>query len=59
MTRNVAQWDVFELELAGPNTGNPFIEVELHAEFRYEHRVLTTERFLRRRWRLPHPLHAR
>lgn len=30
---SVAQWDFFELELNGPATGNPFLEVELHAVF--------------------------
>ena len=45
MTKSVAQWDVFELELAGPQPGNPFIDVELQAEFRYEHRVLQPDGF--------------
>ena len=29
----VEQWDVFELSLAGPDTGNPFTEVELVGRF--------------------------
>jgi hypothetical protein len=29
----VEQWDVFEIVLAGPSTGNPFLEVELTAQF--------------------------
>lgn len=27
------QWDIFELTLKGPKTGNPFVEVKLSAEF--------------------------
>ncbi|WP_372451564.1 DUF5605 domain-containing protein [Glycomyces salinus] len=27
------RWEVFELELSGPSEGNPFTDVELHAEF--------------------------
>jgi hypothetical protein len=30
---SIAQWDIFELELAGPVGGNPFVEVELEAIF--------------------------
>jgi hypothetical protein len=30
------QWGVFELELRGPETGNPFIDVALAAEFTFE-----------------------
>src|SRR5271170_3859087 len=29
----VAKWEIFELSLQGPSTGNPFIEVELAATF--------------------------
>jgi hypothetical protein len=29
----VEQWDVHEIELAGPSEGNPFVEVELSARF--------------------------
>jgi hypothetical protein len=29
----VEQWGVFELELAGPKDGNPFLDVQLAAEF--------------------------
>lgn len=32
-TAKVEQWGVFELSLTGPAEGNPFAEVELHAEF--------------------------
>jgi hypothetical protein len=30
---NVEQWDIFEIEFEGPGTGNPFLEVQLEAEF--------------------------
>ncbi|MEM8889636.1 MAG: DUF5060 domain-containing protein, partial [Bacteroidota bacterium] len=29
----VEKWEVFEIELKGPSEGNPFWDVELHAEF--------------------------
>jgi hypothetical protein len=29
----VEQWDVFEVQLAGPSDGNPFVEVQLSARF--------------------------
>lgn len=32
----VERWNVFELELVGPQTGNPYMEVDLHAEFEHE-----------------------
>lgn len=31
----VEKWGVFELELYGPSAGNPFVDVELGAEFEY------------------------
>jgi len=34
MTKPVEQWDFFEVELHGSDEGNPFVEVELSAEFR-------------------------
>ncbi|GGG08322.1 DUF5605 domain-containing protein [Paenibacillus abyssi] len=36
------KWGVFELELQGPNHGNPFVDVALSAEFRCEGRTLQT-----------------
>jgi hypothetical protein len=29
----IQQWDVFEIELNGPNEGTPFIDVELNVTF--------------------------
>lgn len=41
----VEQWDIFEVVLQGPRNDNPFVDVELSAEFRYNHRVLSPEGF--------------
>ena len=41
----IERWDIFELTLDGPTEGNPFIDVDLRAEFRYGHRVLPVEGF--------------
>ena len=30
---SVAKWDIFELELAGPSDGNPYLDVRLEASF--------------------------
>jgi Domain of unknown function (DUF5060)/Domain of unknown function (DUF5605)/Protein of unknown function (DUF4038) len=44
-TADVEQWGVFELELAGPDRGNPFEEVELAAQFTHKHRSITVDGF--------------
>src|SRR5215831_12720387 len=31
----VERWGVFEIEIKGPAAGNPFVEVEIGAQFRY------------------------
>ncbi|RZK99103.1 MAG: DUF5060 domain-containing protein [Pedobacter sp.] len=31
--KNVERWRIFELKLKGPETGNPFADVQLYAEF--------------------------
>jgi hypothetical protein len=41
----VEQWDIFEVALQGPRDGNPYVDVRLTAEFRYNHRVLRPEGF--------------
>ncbi len=33
MAQHIEQWDFFELTLQGPETGNPFLEVEFGADF--------------------------
>jgi len=38
---SVEQWGLFEIELSGPADGNPFLEVEVSAEFaQHEHSVV-------------------
>src|SRR6266498_2720991 len=39
------QWGVFELELAGSAEGNPFLDVELTAQFSYMHRTIEVDGF--------------
>ncbi len=41
----IEQWDIFELVLDGPTTGNPFLDVSLSAEFRLQNRVLEPDGF--------------
>jgi hypothetical protein len=45
MADHVECWDIFELELSGPQNGNPFIDVEFSAEFRYKNRVVVADGF--------------
>ncbi len=35
----VERWGIFELSLSGPSGGNPFVDVELSAEFEQKGRV--------------------
>lgn len=41
----VEQWDVLELTLTGPSAGNPFVDVQLSAEFSNGDRVLRPDGF--------------
>jgi hypothetical protein len=41
----VEQWGTYELTLDGPSKGNPFIDVQLSANFRIEHRVVNVAGF--------------
>ena len=41
----IEQWDIFELTLQGSAEGNPFIDVELTAQFSYKHRTIEVEGF--------------
>ena len=41
----VSKWDVFELTLQGPSSGNPFTEVELSASFVLGHRIVEVDGF--------------
>ncbi len=38
-------WSVFEITLPGPVEGNPFQDIDLHAEFRLGHRQVTVRGF--------------
>jgi hypothetical protein len=41
----VPRWDIFEVALKGPANGNPFLDVRLQAEFRYQHRAVKVDGF--------------
>ena len=41
----VPRWDVFELVLAGPSTGNPFVDVQLTAVFTLGQRTVSVDGF--------------
>jgi hypothetical protein len=41
----IPQWEVFELALAGPSSGNPFTDVQLTATFALGHRTVAVEGF--------------
>ncbi len=41
----VEQWDIFELVLAGPSAGNPFVGVQFSATFQYLHRRIHADGF--------------
>jgi hypothetical protein len=45
MASSVACWDIFEIVLQGPDSGNPFVEVEIRATFREQHRTVAVEGF--------------
>lgn len=42
---NIEQWAVFDLELHGPSTGNPYLEIELSAIFTQEKLQVTVPGF--------------
>ncbi len=41
----VERWDMFEVALAGPADGNPFLDVIFGAKFAYKHRVIDVDGF--------------
>jgi hypothetical protein len=43
--QTVEQWGLFEVTLNGPQTGNPFLEIECGATFRYQHRAIEVDGF--------------
>jgi hypothetical protein len=45
MDNQIERWGVFEASLEGPEEGNPFVDVQLSARFRFGHRVVDVEGF--------------
>src|SRR5690242_3188187 len=45
VSASICQYDIFEVSLKGPSTGNPFIDVQLMAEFSLEHRTVLVDGF--------------
>lgn len=43
--RKVERWGIFELTLEGPQKGNPFLEVQLGATFKYKNREVKVNGF--------------
>lgn len=43
--QSVERWGVFEASLQGPATGNPYVDVQFGAKFRYRNRVVEAEGF--------------
>src|ERR1035437_9547384 len=43
--RHIERWDRFEISLAGPPEGNPFLDVPFSAEFRQQHRGVQVDGF--------------
>lgn len=41
----VERWDIFELTLEGPSSGNPFIDVTISAQFSHQDRVVAVNGF--------------
>src|ERR1035438_1176005 len=41
----VERWDLFELGISGPSTGNPFLEIQFSATFRHQHRSVEVDGF--------------
>src|SRR5438034_6349339 len=44
-TAHVEQWGLFELALHGSTQGNPYLDVELTAQFTYKHRMIEVDGF--------------
>jgi len=42
---SVPLWEVFEIRLAGPSTGNPYVDVQLGATFSLGHRTVQVDGF--------------
>lgn len=45
MSNSVERWDIFEIALDGPSEGNPFVDVQVGAKLRFQHREVTVDGF--------------
>ncbi len=45
MTKNIEKWEIFEVDFKGPQDGNPFLDVNLEAEFKFKHRTVNVKGF--------------
>lgn len=43
--KKIERWGMFEFSLRGPQTGNPFLDVEIGATFQYRHRIIHVDGF--------------
>jgi hypothetical protein len=43
--KSVERWGIFEVSLSGPSEGNPFLEVNLGARFRFKNKEISIEGF--------------
>ena len=41
----VERWGIYDINLEGPRDGNPFLDVQVSAEFRHEHRTVAVDGF--------------
>jgi hypothetical protein len=41
----IEQWGIFELILNGPSEGNPFTDIQVSAQFSYQHRIIEINGF--------------
>ena len=44
-TQSVERWGIFELTLPGPSEGNPFLDVQIGAQFARSHRTIDVDGF--------------
>ncbi len=44
-TPKAEQWSLYDVSLRGPDSGNPFLDVRLSAEFRRQHRAIEVDGF--------------
>jgi hypothetical protein len=41
----IERWDLYELSLRGPQDGNPFLDVQLRAQFKFNNRIVEVDGF--------------